>query len=49
MPTPRLALSRLDLREGRIRTLHLAWFAFFLTFVIWFNHAPGSARPSRIR
>ena len=30
----------LALREPRIRTLHFAWFAFFLTFVIWFNHAP---------
>jgi len=37
---PTLAFSLLNLREGKIRTLHLAWFAFFLTFVIWFNHAP---------
>ena len=33
-------MNLLNLREGKIRTLHLAWFAFFLTFVIWFNHAP---------
>ncbi len=33
-------LNLLNLREGKIRTLHLAWFAFFLSFVIWFNHAP---------
>lgn len=33
-------LNLLDLKDGRIRTLHLAWFAFFLTFVVWFNHAP---------
>ena len=26
--------------EGRYRTLHLTWFAFFLTFVVWFNLAP---------
>lgn len=26
--------------SGKIRTLHLTWFAFFLTFVVWFNHAP---------
>lgn len=26
--------------RGRVRTLHLTWFAFFLTFVIWFNFAP---------
>jgi NNP family nitrate/nitrite transporter-like MFS transporter len=37
---PELGLPLLNLREGKIRTLHFAWFAFFLTFVIWFNHAP---------
>jgi len=26
--------------SGKIRTLHLTWFAFFLTFMVWFNHAP---------
>ena len=26
--------------SGRIRTLHLTWFAFFLSFMVWFNHAP---------
>ena len=26
--------------EGRYRTLHLTWFAFFLSFVVWFNFAP---------
>ena len=26
--------------SGRHRILHLTWFAFFLTFVIWFNFAP---------
>ncbi len=25
---------------GKMRVLHLTWFAFFLTFVVWFNHAP---------
>ncbi len=25
---------------GRHRVLHLTWFAFFLTFVVWFNMAP---------
>ncbi len=25
---------------GKTRILHLSWFAFFLTFVVWFNHAP---------
>ncbi len=26
--------------QGSYRTLHLTWFAFFLTFVCWFNFAP---------
>ncbi len=26
--------------QGRYRTLHLTWFAFFLTFIVWFNLAP---------
>ncbi|HEX9757682.1 MAG TPA: NarK family nitrate/nitrite MFS transporter [Nitrospiria bacterium] len=25
---------------GKVRTLHLTWVAFFLTFFVWFNHAP---------
>ncbi len=33
-------LNLFNLKDGKIQTLHLAWFAFFLTFVIWFNHAP---------
>lgn len=26
--------------SGNTRVLHLTWFAFFLTFLVWFNHAP---------
>ena len=26
--------------QGRYRVLHLTWFAFFLSFVVWFNYAP---------
>lgn len=33
-------LNILDLKQTNIRTLHLTWFAFFLTFVVWFSHAP---------
>lgn len=33
-------LNVLDFKAARVRTLHLSWFAFFLTFVVWFNHAP---------
>jgi NNP family nitrate/nitrite transporter-like MFS transporter len=25
---------------GNIRILHLSWIAFFISFVVWFNHAP---------
>lgn len=34
--------SKLNLLSfsGKIRTLHLTWFAFFITFVVWFSHAP---------
>ena len=34
--------SKLNLLSfsGRTRILHLTWFAFFLTFFMWFNHAP---------
>ncbi len=30
----------LNFADPKIKTLHLTWFAFFLTFVSWFNHAP---------
>ncbi len=26
--------------KGKMRILHLTWFAFFLSFYVWFNHAP---------
>ena len=33
-------LNVLDFNNPGIRTLHFTWIAFFLTFVVWFNHAP---------
>ena len=33
-------LNLFDFKSPSIRTLHLTWFAFFLTFVLWFSHAP---------
>src|SRR5690606_22390986 len=33
-------INLLDFSDPKIRTLHLTWVAFFLTFVVWFNHAP---------
>lgn len=26
--------------SGKTKILHMSWFAFFLTFFMWFNHAP---------
>jgi MFS transporter, NNP family, nitrate/nitrite transporter len=33
-------LKEMWLFRGRYRVLHMTWFAFFLTFVVWFNFAP---------
>jgi len=33
-------LNLFDFSHKSIRLLHLTWFAFFLTFVVWFSHAP---------
>ncbi len=33
-------LNLFDFSKPNIRLLHLTWFAFFLTFAIWFSHAP---------
>lgn len=29
-----------DFKDPKIRTLHYTWFAFFITFYVWFNMAP---------
>lgn len=33
-------INLFDLKSQRIRTLHFTWFAFFISFYIWFNYAP---------
>ncbi len=33
-------LNLLDFKNPSIRTLHMTWVAFFITFVVWFSHAP---------
>lgn len=33
-------LNVLDVKDPSIKTLHFTWVAFFITFVVWFNHAP---------
>lgn len=37
MSVPKLHLLSFG---GNIRILHLSWLAFFISFVMWFNHAP---------
>jgi len=33
-------LRLLNFGDPKIGALHVTWFAFFLTFVVWFSHAP---------
>ncbi|MBZ2187782.1 NarK family nitrate/nitrite MFS transporter [Alcanivorax sp. JB21] len=33
-------LNLLNLSVPRVRLLHLSWMAFFVSFVVWFSHAP---------
>lgn len=33
-------LNLLDFKNPSIKTLHITWVAFFITFVVWFSHAP---------
>lgn len=41
--TPGQRIKSLLSFRGRYRILYLTWFAFFLSFVVWFNFAPFSA------
>lgn len=36
---PELKMNLLSF-SGKTKILHTTWFAFFLSFVVWFNHAP---------
>jgi MFS transporter, NNP family, nitrate/nitrite transporter len=40
MDTQSTSSLRLLSTEPKIRVLHLSWLAFFITFLVWFNHAP---------
>ncbi|MGD8177167.1 NarK family nitrate/nitrite MFS transporter [Marinimicrobium sp. ARAG 43.8] len=40
MESQHARLNVLKLSEPRIRLLHLSWLAFFISFVLWFSHAP---------
>jgi NNP family nitrate/nitrite transporter-like MFS transporter len=35
-----ISIKLLDLSDKKIKTLHFTWFAFFISFMIWFSHAP---------
>jgi len=37
MPSTKLNLLSFS---GKIKILHMTWLAFFISFVVWFNHAP---------
>ena len=39
---PKEKLNMLNVKSPSIQTLHFTWFAFFLTFALWFSHAPLS-------
>ncbi|MDP6968090.1 MAG: NarK family nitrate/nitrite MFS transporter [Gammaproteobacteria bacterium] len=36
-------LNLFNFGDPKIKTLHITWFAFFLTFMVWFSHAPMMA------
>jgi len=38
--TPSTGLNLFALNRPNIRTLHFTWVAFFISFFVWFNHAP---------
>lgn len=40
MSTPPRGKINLFAREQKIGVLHLSWLAFFISFLVWFNHAP---------
>ncbi len=42
MPSPATPGNKLNIFSfsGNMRILHLTWFAFFLSFFVWFSHAP---------
>lgn len=40
MATPSTTGINIFRRERRIGVLHLTWIAFFISFFVWFNHAP---------
>jgi len=40
MMSTNTSLNIFNFKDPKIKTLHITWFAFFLSFVVWFSHAP---------
>jgi MFS transporter, NNP family, nitrate/nitrite transporter len=40
MSSPKIGNFSLFSTEPKVKVLHLSWVAFFVTFLVWFNHAP---------
>jgi MFS transporter, NNP family, nitrate/nitrite transporter len=38
--TQHTSLNLFRISDPKIKMLHVTWFAFFLSFVVWFSHAP---------
>ena len=40
MNSPTRGLNLFNFKDPKTKTLHLTWIAFFISFYVWFNHAP---------
>ena len=40
MKSPTRGLNLFNFKDPKTKTLHLTWIAFFISFYVWFNHAP---------
>jgi len=38
--SPTRGLNLFNFKDPKTKTLHLTWIAFFISFYVWFNHAP---------
>lgn len=40
MPARPNSFNPLNVKDPKIKTLHFTWVAFFISFMVWFSHAP---------
>jgi len=40
MPARLNSFNPLNVKDPKIKTLHFTWVAFFISFMVWFSHAP---------